>query len=94
MVLVHGSDPLADGCAGLGDLGDGQWCEVFIVYVWLNLGNHLVWNMVLLGRRGGGGGGGGGGSIKEKKLIANNYNRCEDMGMHVQGVKNEMESLW
>ena len=48
MVLVHGSDPLAYGGAGLGDLGDGQWREVFVVYVRLDLGNHLIWNMVLI----------------------------------------------
>lgn len=52
VVLVHGSDPLAYGGAGLGDLGDGQWREVFVVYVRLDLGNHLIWNMVLLGEGG------------------------------------------
>lgn len=36
VVLVHGTDPLADGGASFGDLGDGSWLKLWIVNVGLD----------------------------------------------------------
>ena len=55
VVIVHCPDPLADGGAGFGDLGDVSGSEVFVVDVGLDLGDHRFRDVVLgRGRKGGG----------------------------------------
>ena len=48
MILVHGSDPLTDGGAGLGHSGNGTRSEVLIINVWLDLRDNGIWNVVTI----------------------------------------------
>lgn len=47
MIHVHGSHPLADGGAGFGNLGDGGWLELLVIYVGLDCTDDVLWDIVL-----------------------------------------------
>lgn len=47
MVFVHGTHPLADGCASFGHFGYSCWLKFLAVNIWLDGFNHSICNVVL-----------------------------------------------